>query len=382
MERNYFTIDEVHTGCPFFSTNWVPTFKKNTGMKKRKLDQTLDSVPLDIIWYVVVPYLSKFGGLCYVSKEQMMMGAHIHTMSIVHGQMIRCALQHDSVTDLYDMHCDGVLFVRYKWYMTKWAAKGGNIDIYDWTRRMFLSRDDSVNTAIKYGHLPLVEHIRLRNQWKYVGLTLLHALKTAARFGHLHIVVHLMEKGATGMDDALISAAEGGYVPVIEYLLEHGAKDVNLALCMAASKGNLATVKWLMEHGTPHHCDTHSIDAMRSAIEYGHIPVIDYILSLGDYNMGELLKWAAICGNLAMVKHLLANGAFVKNKTRTYVVNVALSYAVGNGHVQVVKYLLANGVTRVDRAMKVAHNGSKIRKMLLAHRVGLDPSRVGLAPQE
>ncbi|XP_044738962.1 uncharacterized protein LOC123300452 [Chrysoperla carnea] len=250
-------------------------------------------------------------------------------------------------------------------------------------------------------------------------------LHTAASFGNKDVVELLIEKGAQldplDKDEStpLHWAVAHCHLEVIQLLLDKGASKEN-ALCWAAACGNLNIVKLLIESG----CDVNEEDGDKEytrtpliwAATCGHANILEYLLveagvAITNYDIlhwcvfnGLLdtiqiliehgievnepdvlfgrtaLHWAAIVGNINVIKYLLSvDGIDVNVYDHGQLGDLPIHYAVDRSHFEIVKILIESGAY-IDRVgnlglpilMAIEAEKLEILKMFIESGVDLD----------
>jgi ankyrin repeat protein len=199
------------------------------------------------------------------------------------------------------------------------------------------------------------------------------AIHLAAYYGHSEVVKTLLKSGAEidSIGNFAISneeskygtplhlAVETGNLELAKFLIESGA-NFNLTdgtyeyytpLHTACRSGKLDAVKLLKDKAA----DMEAVDgagetAINIASDYGHLPVVKYLLENGaNVNSTSMIHTpllaAAENGHLEVVKFLLTKGATV-NATGQYRKDTPLHVAAQNGFPDVCSFLLKNGADR------------------------------------
>jgi len=199
------------------------------------------------------------------------------------------------------------------------------------------------------------------------------AIHLASYYGHTEVVKTLLKSGAEvdAIGNFAISneeskygtplhlAVETGNIELAKFLIDSGA-NINLTdgtyeyytpLHTACRSGKLEAVKLLKEKGA----DMDAVDgagetAVNIASDYGHLPVVKYLLENGAsvHSVSMIhtpLLAAAENGHVEVVKFLLEKGANV-NATGQYRKDTPLHVAAQNGFAAVCSLLIKNGGDR------------------------------------
>jgi hypothetical protein len=118
----------------------------------------------------------------------------------------------------------------------------------------------------------------------------LEALGTvAADAGHWHVLQYLRSEGMQWSAALCDAAASQGRLQLLTKLREHGCPcDENITAIMAAVCGQLSTLQWLKEQGV-----AISADALKAAVQGGHVTVVQYLVAEGHQLSSELCTIAA-----------------------------------------------------------------------------------------
>jgi hypothetical protein len=138
----------------------------------------------------------------------------------------------------------------------------------------------------------------------------------------------LLSRGAIidGPDEGVNACLHNGRGKAAQYLADHGAK---LDLEGASGVGNLDVVKsFFTADGSlkPPATRKQMADGFAWACQFGHTPVVDFLLQHGmpidstaEHDRGETgLHWAAYCGHADTVRLLLDRGASVHIKDHVH----------------------------------------------------------------
>jgi ankyrin repeat protein len=257
------------------------------------------------------------------------------------------------------------------------------------------------------------------------------ALHVACQHGLLEMVKLLIESGAevdvrksqNSKTPAFFACQEGHY-EVLMYLIAKGA-DIRAVACNGASlmsisceQGRVDIASYLIEQGLDVNCKRHDgVTPLHLACETGHLSVVKLLLqSKGNVNAvthdgrtpfwmacnqrhqavaecllesglvfpmfqskeaSQALFFAALDGNLNMIKFLIDNGALLDENASNHKGESALSGACYDGNLSVVQYLVELGANvngkRQDGAscLMSACAGCQVRvvKYLLGHGV-------------
>lgn len=168
------------------------------------------------------------------------------------------------------------------------------------------------------------------------------ALRSAATGGDVETFQFLQAQFNITDKSDLISclsiASEFGHLPLVQYLIRLGLPAsgnwIHTPIIGAARAGHLDIVRYLIEHGSVG-VNHWALDA---AARRGHLDIVKYLVeSAGEdlkYLNGYVLVDAAMYGNLEVVRYLFQHGA-------TGSVKAALEAALENGHTDVARYLMS-----------------------------------------
>ena len=196
----------------------------------------------------------------------------------------------------------------------------------------------------------------------------------AARGGHLAIVEYFVSKGANihaKQETALCSACYNGKIDVVKYIVEQHYPDIHASprigyeytspIRSAIEYGSLELVEYLLSKGAdPNTRDNVNFDpqfrgcfdydfCLCLAIELNHVDIVECLLQNGanlhifhtddEYVLCKAVK----LGYIGMVKCLLRWGADVKVRTTND--DNLLCYAVDDGQFEIVQALLSHGAS-------------------------------------
>lgn len=113
-------------------------------------------------------------------------------------------------------------------------------------------------------------------------------------------------------DSTLYWAASNGNLPVVQFLVHHGAYNMEKALLIAVEKGHYEVARFLLEKGADANaedCDDHP--AITTSIVNGDMRMVELLIKHGaDVNhIDDPLSIAAHQGDLSMVELLVKRGA-------------------------------------------------------------------------
>lgn len=199
--------------------------------------------------------------------------------------------------------------------------------------------------AVHHGQMNLVRSLLKKNCADRVirGRTLMHV---AAARGHVEIMSLLENKTDKDDNTPLYLAIKGNRLEMFNRFLRKNninAKNLrgNTLLHYAAAKNRMEFIKILIENGADVNVENQEGETPLDLVNGNKIQLAEFLIKNGAKLTSEkLLKSAAICGNLEMVKLIMANGW---NK-----VDSSLFEAMLNGHLEVLKYLMTNGVKRKE----------------------------------
>ena len=170
------------------------------------------------------------------------------------------------------------------------------------------------------------------------------ALYMAAKGGHYEVVDYLaglegieLNQWSPGSDTArkpIAQAAFHGHDAVVTCLLKHGAAPLNpvLELLFASKNGNLTVVQKALQESTNKTELMNATDERNNTAVYwatinGHIPIIEYLSSMGAQVTSNHLVAAAEEGQIAVVEYLLkhhdVNVHHVDNKSNDNALSLA-----------------------------------------------------------
>ncbi|KAL2825287.1 ankyrin repeat-containing domain protein [Aspergillus cavernicola] len=195
-------------------------------------------------------------------------------------------------------------------------------------------------------------HPEVMDRGAYTGT----ALWSAALNGHVEIVQLLLEKGALGLDFALMAASRGGHLTIIQLLMTKGA-DVNArdeegvygtAVQAASMGGHLGVLQFLCKNNAEDDTQVGRFKgALNAAATLGHGEIVVILLARGGDNIYEsadyigALQAACFVGDLRAVTALAPHVADIN--AQTVFSMSALCAASSKGHTKVVHVLLRHG---------------------------------------
>lgn len=159
------------------------------------------------------------------------------------------------------------------------------------------------------------------------------------RLGRIRLVKFILNRfGIADINLALRMAVRYHRLKIIDYLLTKGA-DRESALTSSADYGHLNLIRHL--HGKGINIQTDNNYPIRVAAQKGYLAVVQYLHQHGA-NIRVFsdwcISWAAANGHLDIVKYLHMHGADIQN-----VANGPLMWAVKNRHLEVIRFLHQNG---------------------------------------
>ncbi|WP_309895968.1 ankyrin repeat domain-containing protein [Archangium sp.] len=232
------------------------------------------------------------------------------------------------------------------------------------------------------GHRPIVELLL------HAGADLHHRhdtpLSEAAGNGHLALAEFLLSLGATPTHpdcQALLGAAYRGQLDCMKLLLSAGAQ-VNdthhTALFGAAVNGHLEAVRLLLAHGA--NPGLLQGQALRNAARGGHLEIAQLLVQAGvdvnarDESGEDALRIAVHFAHVALVEWLLTQGASPDGEDGKTPLEAAGAYS-GPQAEATLSLLLAHGATahrHGDAVLLAARTSPGLAALLLAH--GANPS--------
>ena len=220
-----------------------------------------------------------------------------------------------------------------------------------------------VKSMVERGHNVNGENEKVYRLYEMIYGT---PLMYAAGEGRFDVVKYLINHGAdvskTNVDKetALHYASEYGQLKVAELLLSRGAgidvedKWCRTPLMLAAARGHSDILLCLINHGADLNktkFNVHKRTALHYAIEYGHLKVVELLLSKGagidveDEDGHTPLMLAALRGHSDILLCLINQGDDLNKTNRRK--RTALHYASESGNLEVVELLLSKG-TGID----------------------------------
>jgi hypothetical protein len=140
------------------------------------------------------------------------------------------------------------------------------------------------------------------------GEFIMHA---AARSSHLHIVEYLLSKGSPVTSDTLLFCASEGSLECLKYLRENSIQKVDWdgawgCVIASAGRGNLEMCKYCVYNGCPLEVPPTKPNAMRTAVDYGHLDIVRFLHEEGGLQFDELhIASALTTGNVEILKYVL-----------------------------------------------------------------------------
>ncbi|XP_067124477.1 protein fem-1 homolog C [Centruroides vittatus] len=183
-------------------------------------------------------------------------------------------------------------------------------------------------------------------------------LRAACFDGHYEIVKYLIEHDADieianrHGHTCLMIACYKGHLQIAEYLLEHGAdvnrKSVkgNTALHDCAESGSLNIMKLLLSHGARMDVDSYGMTPLLAAAVTGHIPIVEYLISLLTCTKKEKVDALELLGATFVDKKRDMTGA-LKLWRR------AMEERYQNGDMPLEKPLISSPIAAYENAMEV-----------------------------
>lgn len=195
-----------------------------------------------------------------------------------------------------------------------------------------------MNELFNYKDMPIKLNIDLQLIFKTANVELIKKLgppknstpvKWAAAYGNLEVLKYLIESGAEIDEYAMQESAKNGHLDIVKYLGSVNAPIDCWAIGYAAEKGHFEVVKYLLTIDTNvypwvianaaknNHLELVKflfgkvpIDyrAAESAAEYGHLEVLEYLVSVGAPITSSVISSACRKPYLDTVKYLVSIG--------------------------------------------------------------------------
>ena len=202
------------------------------------------------------------------------------------------------------------------------AAAGGHVDILRWARQRRCKWDESTTSRAAYsGQLAALQWARKNScPWDASDV-----LCEALYGGHVDVFKWAVINGGDEVEsedfdwtDVCEAVANKGLLEVLEWLLGRDQGDVDVhkhgIMEAAAHGGQVAVCKWGLARwsdGPPSADDNEDMidsqDVIAGAARFGHIEILELMLSRGD-DCGECTMWAARCSQLEVLKWAHAKG--------------------------------------------------------------------------
>ena len=208
---------------------------------------------------------------------------------------------------------------------------------YGWTGLLFAAsygHKDVVNQLLHAGSDPNIVSKSVRPGFMATrgGYPPTTALREAIKNQHYDIANLLLDKGANVDPVAFALAGTVGNIPLMQRCLKLGA-DINAStneafnkspLFAASGAGKLEAVQWLIENGADINAAHGRQTALRQAVYYDHVEIVEYLLGNGaDPNLvfnsmndtalyvaaTKHTHWRSYSANLEIIRILLNNGA-------------------------------------------------------------------------
>ena len=237
-------------------------------------------------------------------------------------------------------------------------------DIYD-VLMDFLD-DESLDTMLALSpNITVSKYLLQQRQWRQ------KPMKHWAGVGDLKAVQFLMKedkkKNKKCPPEAMDWASLYGHLPMVQYLHSLGATCTDNAMNWACRQGHLAVVQFLHSIGAPY-----SQNALEFAGTFGHLAVVEFLIGIGAAAIGDGLSmaliWACRNGHLPVVRYLHETVGEPWSAGE-------MDCASHDNQLAVVEYLHKSlGATCTHYAMDWASKNAHLTMLKYLHSIGATPS--------
>ncbi len=222
------------------------------------------------------------------------------------------------------------------------------------------TKNNALCSAAKGGNMEAVQLLISKHANNYA-----RAMANAAHGGYMEIVLLMIKFGATGYDYALTQAAEGGCIKMVNFMLSKGANEFGDAMEFAAYRGHREIVELLLNKSRIRLLENIPLcteiyrDAAFAAARGGHMDIVEFILrkqningygptfEMEDYE--QIMTEAAYFGHINIVELMLSKGI---ND-----INSAMLQAAHGGRINIVRSMLRLGANEYNETMAAAAGG-------------------------
>lgn len=232
------------------------------------------------------------------------------------------------------------------------ACNGNNIDVVKLIYRKSLSHYDGMDSpnncwdwalhhSCENGNREIVDFL-LENVGN-IQLNMNYGLEGACCSGNRELIDLMISKGANNWHYGLEGACKGGHMEIVKEMVQRGINwdtlDSEYCIRWACIKGNVSLAQYLLKYIS---MDDITTDILSIATREGHIPLTEYLISLGFNDIRTAFGEACLQGTLNTVKWMLNN----LNMSDAICWN-GFEYAVDYNNIHIVKYMVKNGIINV-----------------------------------
>ena len=229
--------------------------------------------------------------------------------------------------------------------MLNGAARSGNLDLVEWTRKKqklvydsnnipysrqpCVQSSETLNKACKSGNVEIIKSLKFK-EGSY------DALKIAARYGNEEAFFWLYERKGESSSSFCKNAAIGGHFKLAKKLYREASsmwvnQYENELASAGARYGNIEFLEWMKKQGLK--VDTELCSS--SALKYGQLEILKWLQTENWKCNENSCNYAAESGRIEVVQWAKGNGSEWSEETMTI--------AASNGHLGLIKWLRANG---------------------------------------
>lgn len=156
---------------------------------------------------------------------------------------------------------------------------------------------DGSYKAIEHNHLRLFTLL-----WPNVHHDFKNLLSRAVAQNRIDFVSIILTRENITIDDCLYTAIAYNYVDMFKFLLPYNHTNLKKEASYAAIVGQLEILKFLIKFADIQKC-------VKFAIRDNHVEMVDYLVNLNRRPINAYLKYATYCGNIHIVRMLINYGA-------------------------------------------------------------------------